>query len=225
LRAYVAEVLKRRDLLYYAEGGRSYSGEMKSPKTGLLQAALQADRHDLMVVPMAVAYDLVLEERMLAREALRRRARPFAQEVAEMIRHAVGYRSRAFVTFGPPITLSSYDPESRRDLVSLAHLVQRQIGRLYKVLPTALVAAAGRPRMPLEELRDRIDNVLVGLSAQGANLAVRTGAEAVDQGVDLLAARGVIVVDKGRLRVRDRFVMRYYGRTIEHLLQPRKAAH
>src|SRR5687767_12770223 len=89
LRAYVAEVLKRRDLLYYAEGGRSYSGEMKSPKTGLLQAALQADRHDLVIVPMAVAYDLVLEERMLAREALRRRSRPFAQEVAEMVRHAV----------------------------------------------------------------------------------------------------------------------------------------
>ena len=69
LRAYIAEVLKRRDLLYYAEGGRSYSGELKSPKTGLLQAALQADRHELSVVPMAVAYDLVLEDRILAREA------------------------------------------------------------------------------------------------------------------------------------------------------------
>ena len=33
LRAYVAEILKVQDLLYYAEGGRSYSGEMKSPKT------------------------------------------------------------------------------------------------------------------------------------------------------------------------------------------------
>src|SRR4051812_41815126 len=27
LRAYIAEMLKRRDLLFYAEGGRSYSGE------------------------------------------------------------------------------------------------------------------------------------------------------------------------------------------------------
>ena len=69
LRAYVAEMLKRRDLLYYAEGGRSYSGELKSPKTGLLQAALQADRHELSVVPMAVAYDLVLEDRIISREA------------------------------------------------------------------------------------------------------------------------------------------------------------
>jgi len=61
LRAYVAELLKRRDLLFYVEGGRSYTGELKSPKTGLLQAALLADRAELSVVPMAVAYDLVLD--------------------------------------------------------------------------------------------------------------------------------------------------------------------
>ena len=34
---------------------------------------------------MAVAYDLVLEERIIAREATRRRRRPFSQEVAEMV--------------------------------------------------------------------------------------------------------------------------------------------
>ena len=225
LRGYIAEVLKRRDLLYYAEGGRSYTGELKSPKTGLLQAALLADRAEVSVVPIAIAYDLVLEDRMLPRAALLKRKRPFAQEVTEMVRHAVGYRSRAFVTFGEAIPLADYAPESRRDLVTLAHRIQRAIGMLYKVLPTALVAAVGRPRMPIDELRDRIDSVLVGLSALGANLAVRTGAEAVEQGLDLLTTRGVVVVQNGRLRVRDRFAMRYYGRTIEHLLQPRKAAH
>src|SRR6185436_4067610 len=34
LRAYVAELLKQRDLLYYAEGGRSYRGDLKTMKTG-----------------------------------------------------------------------------------------------------------------------------------------------------------------------------------------------
>jgi hypothetical protein len=142
-----------------------------------------------------------------------------------MVRHAVGYRSRAFVCFGEPIPLASYDPESRRDLVTLAHRIHHTIGQLHKVLPTALVAAVGRPRMPIGELRDRIDSVLVALSAQGANLAVRTGADAVEQGIELLSMRGIVVVEDGRLRVRDRFTMRYYGRTIQHLLQPKKAAH
>ena len=42
LKAYVAELLQRHDLLFYIEGGRSYSGELKTPKTGLLHATLQA---------------------------------------------------------------------------------------------------------------------------------------------------------------------------------------
>lgn len=222
LRAYVAELLKHRDLLYYAEGGRSYSGELKSPKTGLLQAALQADRAALAVLPMAVAYDVVLEDRILSREALKKRKRPFAQELAEMVKDAVGYRSRAFVTFGTPIALAAYDPESRRDLVALAHRIQGDIGLLYKVLPTAIVAAVSRPRMSLSEMEERAGQVLAVLVARGANLAVTNAADAVAQGVAALSARGAIVVEQKRLRVRERLVLRYYGRTIEHLLRPRR---
>ena len=53
LKAYVAELLRRHDLLFYIEGGRSYSGELKAPKTGLLHAALQAERSASVIVPMA----------------------------------------------------------------------------------------------------------------------------------------------------------------------------
>ena len=226
LKAYVAELLKERDLLYYAEGGRSYSGELKMPKTGLLQAALQADRHELSIVPMAVAYDLVLEDRILSREASRKTKRPFAQEVAEMIRHAVGYESRAFVTFGAPIPLGTFDPDSRRDLVTLAHRVHDEVGRCYKVLPTALVASVMRPHMPRTELIARLDERIATLAAAGANLAVKTGRQAADEGVTLLAARDVLVEERSLVRVRDRIVLRYYARTIEHLLgRSRRTTH
>src|SRR5919106_4720986 len=50
LKAYVAELLSRHDLLFYIEGGRSYSGELKPPKTGLIHAALQANRREVTVV-------------------------------------------------------------------------------------------------------------------------------------------------------------------------------
>jgi glycerol-3-phosphate O-acyltransferase len=226
LRAYVAEVLKRRDLLYYAEGGRSYSGELKAPKTGLLQAALLADRETLSVVPMAVSYDLVLEDRVLAREAIRRRARPFTQEVAELVRHAVGYQSRAFVTFSPAIPLAGYDANSRRDLVTLTHRIHDAIGLSYKVLPTALVAAATRPQITRSELVGRVDELLAVIVAEHANVAVRTGRQAVDEGVERLAERGVLVEERQRIRVRDRLVLRYYARTIQHLLhRPRRTTH
>ena len=226
LRAYVAELLKRRDVLYYSEGGRSYSGELKSPKTGLLQAALLADRGNLSIMPMAIAYDLVLEAGIISREATRHRSRPFSQELGEMVRHAVGFHTRAFVTFGQPIPLADYDPESRRDLVSLAHRVQNDIGHLYKVLPTALVASAMKPQMTRAELAGRIDELLAKFVEAGANLAVRSGRQAVDEGVEQLIERGVLVADRLRLRVRDRIVLRFYARTIEHLLAPsRRSVH
>ena len=224
LRGYVAEVLKRRDIFYYSEGGRSYSGELKAPKTGVLQAALLADRRHTSVLPMAVAYDLVLEAGIISREASRRRSRAFSQELAEMVRHAVGFQTRAFVTFGAPIPLSDYDPESRRDLVSLAHRIQHEIGRLYKVLPTALVAAAMQPQITRHELAARIDAMLVTLADAGANLGVQSGQDAVDDGVDRLVERGVLVAARTRLRVRNRIVLRFYARTLAHLLAPHRRA-
>jgi len=225
LRAYIAELLKRRDLLFYAEGGRSYTGELKPPKTGLLQAALQADRSGLAIVPMAIAYDLVLEDRIVSRQAFRRTKQPFSQEVAEMARHAVGYQSRAFVTFGDPIPLADYEPDSRRDLVRLAHRVYRDVGLLHKVLPTALVAAVLRPRMPRAELVSRLDELIGRLAAAGANLDVSSGAEAAAAGLERLSARDVILVEEARIRVRDRLVLRYYARTIQHLLRPSRTTH
>ena len=219
LKAYVSELLNRHDLLFYIEGGRSYSGELKAPKTGLLHAALQAHRRDSVIVPMAVAYDLTLEDRILAHQAAKRRARPFAREVAEMVRYAVGYQSRAFVTFGTPIPLSGYDGESRREVMALAHLTRDVIGKLYKVLPTAVVAAAMRPSIGRRELEARADAVVDGLAAAGANLGVASGRQAVDEGTDPLVGRNIIYVERGgRFRVRERTVLRYYARTLEHLL-------
>ena len=219
LKAYVAELLRRHDLLFYVEGGRSYSGELKTPKTGLIHAALQAERNDAVIVPVAVAYDLVLEDRILAHQAAKRRQRPFAREVAEMVRYAVGYQSRAFVTFGAPIALGTYDPESRRDVMALAHLTRDTIGMLYKVLPTAVVAAAIRPSITRRELETRCTAIIDTVGAGGANMGVRSGREAVDAASEPLATRGVIHIERGdRYRIRERTVLRYYARTIEHLI-------
>ena len=227
LKAYVAEILKRRDVLYYAEeGGRSSPRGTQVLEDGAAApGGLDSDRSTLFVLPMAVSYDIVLEEKMLVRQATSRAKRPFSQEVAEMARLSVGFHSRAFVTFGRPIALKDYDPHSRRDLVRLVHEMQQEIGRLYKVLPTALVATAMRRPATRSELAARIDELLPVLKAAGANLSVQTGRQAVDDGVDRLVERGILVADRQRLRVRERLSLRYYARTIEHLLTPaRKGA-
>ena len=218
LKAYVAELLHRHDLLFYIEGGRSYSGELKAPKTGLLHAAMQAELPDVVIVPVAIAYDLVLEDRVLARQGTKRRQRPFAQELAEMLTLAVGYKSRAFVTFGEPIPLDGYRHESRRDVLDLAHGIRDAIGRLYKVLPTALVAAAMGPSLTRRELEGRIDNLLSRLVNAGANLGVRDAKQAVEEGVPALHRRGIIHAERSRIRVRDRGMLKYDARTLQHEL-------
>ena len=221
LKAYISELLRRRDLFLYLEGGRSYSGELKPFKTGLLHAAAQARRSDAVVVPVAIAYDFVLEDIILARQRVKRGQRAFAREVAEMARYAVGYQSRAVVNFGAPIALGDCDPEDRRSMLQLSRRLRADIGRLYKVLPTALVSAAMRPSIGRHELEERCDRLIEILELAGANLDGRSGRAAVEAATESLAARGIIVIQGDRHRIRLRNVVRYYSRTIQHLLTDR----
>ena len=222
LKAYVAELLRRTDLFLYLEGGRSYSGELKPFKTLLLRAAVQTNQSDLVIIPTAIAYDLVLEDFILSRQKVKRTQRPFGREVAEMIRYAVGYQSRAIVSFGQPIAMGDYDPDARRDMVRLQRRVREAVGRLYKVLPTALVAASLRPSMERTELEDRVDQLIETLESSKANLDVTSGRAAIDAAIGLLETRGIVVTDGSRYRVRERAVIRYYAHTIDHLLKPRR---
>lgn len=226
LKAYVAELLRKQDMFFFPEGGRSYSGELKPPKTGLLNAALQAEQARILFVPAAVSYDLVVEDQVLARQRVKRVQRPFSREIAEIARFAVGYKSRAFVTFGAPISVDGVDPNSRRSVLDFAHTLMKTVGRLYKVLPTALVAAAMRPSITRRELEERATALIETLAAGGANLGVTSGPQAVDAAIEPLEWRGVIVADNGRLRVRDRNVLRYYARSLDHLLEsPSRRTH
>ena len=218
LKAYVSEILKKHDLFFYPEGGRSYSGELKAVKTGLFNAALSAERSDLVVIPVAIAYDLVLEDHILAHQGVKKRQRAFGREVAEMVRYAVGYRSRAFVTFGAPITAGDRDVHSRSDVLELARLIRARIGAMYKVLPTALFASAMRPSITHRDLESRIDRLIEELAARHANLGVTSGRQAIAEAAEPLETRGIVVAEKGRFRVRERTVLKYYARTIEHLL-------
>jgi hypothetical protein len=160
----------------------------------------------------------VLEDHILARQRVKRLQRPFARELAEMVRYAVGYRSRAFVTFGAPIAAGDVDSRSRGDVLELTRLMRTRIGALYKVLPVAVFAAAMRPSIVRRDLEDRIDKLIGELSARRANLGVASGQQAVEEAAEPLQTRGIVVYDRGRFRVRERSVLRYYARTIEHLL-------
>jgi glycerol-3-phosphate O-acyltransferase len=190
-----------------------------------MHAALQAEHSHVSIIPTAVAYDVVLEDHVLARQGVKRVQRAFSRELAEMVRYAVGYKSRAFVTFGKPMSVKGIDPNSRRAVLDLCHEVMERIGRQYKVLPSAVVASSMRPSITMQDLTERSERLIESLRAAGANMGVSSGAEAVASAVEILEARGVVVVADGRVRVRDRNVLRYYGRGLDHLLARSRRTH
>lgn len=220
LKAYVSELLHKHDLFFYPEGGRTYSGELKAMKTGLLSSCLDAGVPGMQFVPVAVAYDLVLEDHMFTKQKVKRRQKTFGREVAEMVRYAVGYRSRSFVTFGRPVSLDGIDGESRKAVMDVSRHLRAEIGLLYKVLPTAVLAAALTASGSRPELSDRIKAILDTLRAAGANLGVESADEVLALASEPMVTRNIIVIDGGRYRVRERNVLRYYARSIAHLLTP-----
>jgi len=225
LKAYVSELLHKHDLFFYPEGGRSYSGELKTMKTGLFSACIDAGVPGLHFVPVAVAYDLVLEDHVISKQRVKRRQKAFSREVAELVRYAVGYRSRSFVTFGRPISLDGIDGESRKAVMDVTRHVRAEIGLLYKVLPTAVLAAAMTGSASPAELSDRISAILDTLRAAGANVSIESAAEVLALASEPMETRNIIVIESGRYRVRERNVLRYYARSIAHLLTPPGATH
>jgi hypothetical protein len=141
-----------------------------------------------------------------------------------MVGAAVGFQTRAFVTFGDVIPTGGLNTGSRRDMLKLAKDTLEIIGRLHKVLPTALVAAAMRPSLSRRDLAAAVRALVEIAAMRGANLDTSEPGAVLDEGVALLEARGIIVSERGRLRVRDRHALRYYARTVEHVLSPPKRA-
>ena len=225
LKAYVSELLHKHDLFFYPEGGRSYSGELKPMKAGLLNACLDAQVKGLKLIPVAVAYDLVLEDHVIARQKVKRSQKAFSREIAELVRYAVGYRSRAFVTFGKPVSLEGIDPESKKAVIDVTRHVRAEIGRLYKVVPTAVLAAALTKSATKAELKGRIEALLDTLRLAHANLSVQSAAEVLSVATEPLITRNIIVVEQGRYRVRERNVLRYYAQSLAHLLSPPISTH
>ena len=225
LKAYVSELLHKHDLFFYPEGGRSYSGELKPVKTGLLNAALDANVPGLKLIPVAVAYDLVLEDHVISKQRIKRSQKAFSREIAELVRYAVGYWSRAFVTFGKPIAIDGIDGENKRAVMDLTRHIRSEIGKQYKVLPTAVLAAAMKSSATRAELKSRIDGILETLRSVDANLSIQSADEVLEQATEPLATRNIIVVEQGRYRVRERNVLRYYARSLAHLLAPPGSTH
>lgn len=112
-REYLAELFHRGySVEYFIEGGRSRTGRLLSPKTGMmsmtLQALLQGQTRPISVVPVYVGYEHVLEVDTYAKEL--RGAAKEKENAGLVLRVIKKLRNlgKGYVNFGEPITLSNY---------------------------------------------------------------------------------------------------------------------
>ena len=140
----------------FPEGGLSLDGRVGAAKMGLLSyivSAYEPGGRDVVFVPVGLAYDRVLEDRILtdaAKAGTRRfRGKPLAI-VGFLLRNLwrkIRGRFKGFGTaaagFGPPVSLRGFladAPDTATEALG-AHLMA-EIAKVVPVLPVPLVAAA-----------------------------------------------------------------------------------
>ncbi|KOE31314.1 glycerol-3-phosphate acyltransferase [Aggregatibacter actinomycetemcomitans D17P-3] len=112
-REYLAELFHRGySVEYFIEGGRSRTGRLLAPKTGMMSMTLQAlqqqQSRSITVVPVYVGYEHVLEVDTYAKEL--RGAAKEKENAGLVLRVIKKLRNlgKGYVNFGEPITLSNY---------------------------------------------------------------------------------------------------------------------
>jgi glycerol-3-phosphate O-acyltransferase len=156
----------------FVEGGLTRDGRLRAPKIGLLDYVLGIGRdpefaRKLHVVPVAVNYDRVLEDRSLLRELDHKsggRRTPRLAQAYEVTRY-VGWNllrlvtrrwkryGRAAVVVGAPVSLTSWyaehadlflleKPERLGQVQLLCDKLLERVGQLIPVTPVPLVCAA-----------------------------------------------------------------------------------
>ncbi|NGM47303.1 glycerol-3-phosphate acyltransferase [Rhodobacter sp. SGA-6-6] len=195
----------------FPEGGLSLDGRVGTAKLGLLSYIVEGwtpTERDVVFVPVGLAYDRVLEDRVLV-EAAKAGTRRFRNRPLWVAGHALRFlwarwrgRTTGFGTaaagFGEPLSLRAFLAEGHAAPVeALGHQLMQRIARVVPVLPVPLVAAAlGQGAASREDLLGRIGALTARLQAAGAVMHLPESAEAtLEEGLAPLLGRGLVTAD------------------------------
>ena len=195
----------------FPEGGLSLDGRVGPARLGLLSYIVEgwtpAER-DVVFVPVGLAYDRVLEDRVLV-EAAASGTRRFRNRPLWVAGHALRFlaarwsgRTTGFGTaaagFGAPLSLRAFLAEGHPAPVeALGQRLMQRIAAVVPVLPVPLVAAAlGPGAAGRGDLLARIQALTARLRAAGAVMHLPGDDEAtLEEGLAPLLARGLVTAD------------------------------
>ena len=194
----------------FPEGGLSLDGRVGQAKLGLLSYIVEGWRpeaRDVVFVPVGLAYDRVLEDRVLVAAAIKG-GRRFHNRPLWVAGHAVRFlwarwRGRtlgfgaAAAGFGAPVSLRAH-LAAGGGVADLGFGLMQRIAAVVPVLPVPWVAAAlGEGVANRAELLGRVVALVTRLQRAGAVLRLPSEhiERTMDEGLTALIARGLVRPD------------------------------
>ncbi len=212
----------------FPEGGLSLDGRVGPAKLGLLSYIVEGwmphDR-DVVFVPVGLAYDRVLEDRVLV-AAAQSGTRRFRNRPVLVAWHALRFlwarfrgRTKGFGTaaagFGAPLSLREH-LGAGGTVEGLGERLMAAIAAVVPVLPVPLVARAlGEGAASREELSARVEALMVGLRTAGAVLKLPPvgGASVLDEGLEPLIRRGLVSAELKPVPA-ERALLEFYAASV-----------
>ncbi len=215
----------------FPEGGLSLDGQVGPAKLGLLSYIVEGwtpEDRDVVFIPVGLAYDRVLEDRVLV-EAAKAGTRQFRNRPLWVAWHALRFlwarmrgRTTGFGTaaagFGAPVSLRGHQAVGGT-VEGLGERLMAAISAVVPVLPVPLVAQAlGDGAASRAELADRVTTLTSRLTQAGAVLNLPSGIDAVlDEGFAPLIARG-LVTEALQPVADERALLAFYAASLQRWL-------
>jgi len=211
----------------FLEGGLTRDGAFQKPKLGMLDYIVGSKRDPefdapLVLMPTAINYDRVLEDRNLTEELLGKEDRStkieklnttleflFKNLVRSLVKRFKRY-GYAIVTFGTPIIVDDFIKEHpallahtfderKESLTALAELVMTEISRALPLTPVALVARLFTQRETWSdaEMCEALERERAAFSDRVWLTREKTGAEIWKAAREILSIRHLIAEKDG----------------------------
>jgi len=227
---------------FFLEGGRSRTGKLVNPKSGLLtlilQAYLEDNTKDIAFVPISITYDKVLEDEGYIQELKgREKEKESALQLIKAVRFVNKKYGNVYIRFASPIFLSDFikgksDQDISETAQDLANIIATQINNITTVTPLSLISAAILSRFKkgfkLQDLSESLNFYLDYLKSKDISISnlLSDVKRAVDHTVTLLK-QWRIVVNMGDMTgefygilEEYRMVLEYYKNTFVHHILP-----
>jgi glycerol-3-phosphate O-acyltransferase len=213
----------------FPEGGLSVDGHVGPAKMGLLSYIVQGfdpGGRDVVFVPVGLAYDRILEDRVLvAAQGTRKfKLQPVkaGMFLLRMLWRKMRGQYRGFGTaaaaFGAPISLRAFMAQDGATTETLGMRLMADIAAVVPVLPVPLVAAVLMQGVVTRAaLPGRVQAMVDALAGQGAvmRLPPQGMTQTVIEGLEPLIARGLVHEGPEGLTVADAAMVGFYAASLQ----------